>query len=268
MTTAGQKLRALREELGFTIREVEAASQRIAAKHGNDDFNLPLSRLSDIETKGIIPSIFRLYSFSVIYRRDLRELLSCYGVDVNQTAADLSLMAPPRSHLSEALASATAVQFPTETDPGFDSRRTTDMGRMIQRWGLVPLSHLAQLQPKRFVYGYIGSEDLTMYPLLLPGAFVQVDESLNKVQEGTWRSEYERPIYFVETREGFLCSWCAVVGDSLVLQPHPLSPARPRSFKQPNEAEVLGQVVGIAMRLNEWFAGGSSRPAARAMREP
>ena len=267
LTTAGQKLRALREQLGFTIREVEAASQRIAAKHSNDNFSLPLSRLSDIETKGVTPSIFRLYSFSVIYRRDVRELISWYGVDINQTAGDLSLVGPPRSHLSEALAGATATYLPTEIDPGFDSRRTNNMGRMIQRWGLVPLSHLAQLQPERFVYGYIGSEDLTMYPLLLPGAFVQIDESLNKVQEGPWRSEYERPIYFVETREGFLCGWCAVVGDSLVLQPHPLSSALPRSFKQPNEAEVLGQVVGIAMRLNEWFAGGSSGPATRITRE-
>ena len=90
LTTAGQKLRALREQLGFTIREVEAASQRIAAKHQNDDFSVPLSRLSDIETKGVIPSIFRLYSFSIIYRRDMRELISWYGVDVNQTAGDLS----------------------------------------------------------------------------------------------------------------------------------------------------------------------------------
>ncbi len=267
LTTAGQKLRTLREQLGFTIREVEAASLRIAAKHQNDDFGVPLSRLSDIETKGVIPSIFRLYSFSIIYRRDVRELLSWYGIDVNQTAGDLSLIEPPRSHLSEALASATAIYLPTGIDPGFDARRTTNMSRMIQRWGLVPLSHLAHMQPERFVYGYIGSEDLTMYPLLLPGTFVQIDESRNKVQEGTWRSEYERPIYFVETREGFVCSWCAVVGDSLILQPHPLSPEPPRSLRQPNEAEILGQVVGIAMRLDDWFASSSSRLPARATRE-
>jgi hypothetical protein len=159
------------------------------------------------------------------------------------------------------------VYLPTEIDPGFDARRTTNMSRMIQRWGLVPLSHLAHLQPERFVYGYIGSEDLTMYPLLLPGTFVQVDESRNKVQEGAWRSEYERPVYFVETREGFMCSWCAVAGDLLIVQPHPLSPELPRFLKQPIEAEILGQVVGIAMRLDDWFAANSSRPATRATRE-
>ena len=90
---------------------------------------------------------------------------------------------------------------------------------------------------------------------------------VNKVQEGTWRSEYERPVYFVETREGFMCSWCAVVGDSLILQPHPLSPELPRSLKQPNEAEILGQVVGIAMRLDDWSAASFSRLPTRAARE-
>jgi hypothetical protein len=37
----------------------------------------------------------------------------------------------------------------------------------------------------------------------------------------------------------------------LVLQPHPLSPVQPRILKDQQEAEVLGQVVGIAMRLEE-----------------
>ena len=71
MLTPGQQLRTLREQLGLTMRDVEVASSRISAKHGNDDFAIPLSRLSDIETKGIVPSIFRLYSLAVIYRRDL-----------------------------------------------------------------------------------------------------------------------------------------------------------------------------------------------------
>ena len=35
----------------------------------------------------------------------------------------------------------------------------------------------------------------------------------------------------------------------MVLQPHPLSPVPARILKHPQEAEVLGQVVGIAMSL-------------------
>lgn len=263
MLAAGQRLRALREELGLTIRDVEAASSRIAAKHSSEDFSVSLSRLSDIETKGIVPNVYRLYSLSVIYRRDLREILAWYGIDVNETAADLALVEPPKSHRVEALETTFAVHIPVRLDPAFDPRRTANLGRMIERWGLVPLAFLAQFDTTKYSYGYIGSDDFTMYPILLPGSFVQIDESSNTVQEGAWRSEYERPIYFVETREGHTCCWCAIRGDQIVLHPHPLSPVQPRMMRHPQEAEVLGQVVGVAMRLNEWRPSNSgSAPKA------
>ena len=81
---------------------------------------------------------------------------------------------------------------------------------------------------------------------------MQVDEAKNKVIEGIWRSESERPIYFIETRDGFVCSWCHVSRDGIVLQSHPLSPVAVRTLKHPQEAEVIGQVVGVAMRLGGW----------------
>jgi|SRR5271155_4964488 len=142
------------------------------------------------------------------------------------------------------------VKMPVELDPGFDLRRTTNVGRMIVNWGYVPVLFLSELASSNFTYGYIGTEDLTMYPLLLPGSFIQVDESKNKVLEGVWRTEYERPIYFIETREGFVCSWCNLEGSQLTIQPHPLSPMKIRIMKHPQEAEILGQVVGVAMRLD------------------
>lgn len=97
--TAGQNLRSLRERLGLTTREVETASARIAERHGNDEFAVSPSRLSDIETKGLVPSIFRLYSLAVIYRCDVREVLSWYGVDLSLSATDLELSLPPHRTL-------------------------------------------------------------------------------------------------------------------------------------------------------------------------
>ena len=56
-----------------------------------------------------------------------------------------------------------------------------------------------------------------MFPILPPGSFIQVDEARNKVVEGAWRSEYERPIYFVETRDGHTCSWCSMRREEIIL---------------------------------------------------
>ena len=262
MITGGQNLRVLREKLGLTMRDIETASERIARKHSNEEYLIPISRLSDFETKGVIPSIYRLYSLAVIYRRDLRELLSWYGVSLDVPIADIELASPPRSHLSRVLANARTVEMPVRMDPGFDARRTLNFGRMVEQWGTVPLAYLEQFSKVDYTYGYVGSEDLTMYPILPPGSFIQVDESRNKVLEGGWRSEYERPIYFVETREGYTCCWCTLGREEIILQSHPLSPVPPRVLRH-HQAEVIGQVVGVAMRLGEWRSVADSVPTPK-----
>lgn len=249
--SAGKKLRELREQIGMTLREVEEASTRLAEVRGIEDYIMNPSRLSDIETKGIVPSIYRLYALSVIYRADFSEIIKLYGVDIGSTAADLALFRPAKTHRLEIIGSQGSVNIPVKLDPGFDLRSTTNLGRMIENWGVVPLQYLQELGKQKYTYGYIGAEDFTMYPLLLPGSFIQIDEERSRVQEGGWRSEIERPIYFVETRDGFLCCWCYIRPGEIVLQPHPLSPVAPRVLKHPQEAEVIGQVVGVAMRLLE-----------------
>ena len=263
MVTGGQRLRVLREKLGLTMRDIETASERIARARNNEEYLVPISRLSDFETKGVIPSIYRLYSMAVIYRRDLQEILLWYGVRLDIQVSDLEISAPPKSHLSNALANMTTVQMPVRMDPAFDPRKTLNFGRMVERWGTVPLAYLEQFAKVVFTYGFIGSEDLTMYPILPPGSFIQVDEERDKVMEGNWRSEYERPIYFVETREGHTCCWCTLTREEIILQSHPLSPVPPRVLRYPQEAEVIGQVVGVAMRLGEWCSVRESSPTHR-----
>lgn len=252
MLTPGQRLRALREEFRFTIRDVEMASIKIAERHHTEEFAIPLSRLSDIETKNIVPSIYRIYSLAAIYRRDIRELMAWYNVDVNNVAEDLKVIEPSKSHRAESLGAMTAVEMPVRLDPGFDPRKTANFGHMIEQWGTVPLAFLNDFMKAGFSYGYVGTEDFTMYPILPPGSFLQIDESKDEVVNGVWRSEYERPIYFVETREGYTCSWCTLKKNQLILQSHPLSPVPVRILEYPKDAEIAGQVVGIAMKLGDW----------------
>ena len=249
MLSAGKKLRELREQIGLTLRDVEVSSTHLAEARGIEEFIINPSRLSDIETKGVVPSIYRLYVLSVIYRADFAELLKLYGVDLGTTAADFTVCRPAKTHRLEIMSDRGSVNIPVRLDPGFDLRSSSNLGRMIEDWGVVPLQYLQELAKRKYTYAYIGTEDLTMYPLILPGSFVQIDEERNKVEDGKWRSEFERPIYFVETREGYICCWCSVRRGEIVLQPHPLSPVTPRILKHPQEAEVIGQVVGVAMQL-------------------
>jgi transcriptional regulator with XRE-family HTH domain len=76
----GVELRAIRQQLGWSLREVHAASVAPARKHRHPAFVIPPSRLHSIESKNKIPSVHRLYSLARIYGRTLNELLSLYGI--------------------------------------------------------------------------------------------------------------------------------------------------------------------------------------------
>src|SRR5256885_17213199 len=109
MSIPGQQLRLLREKLGLTMRDVEIASAEIAGRHGKEDFSITPSRLADIETKGVVPSIYRVYSLSVIYRCNLNQILSWYGIDLDDIASDSKVISPPRSHKTDSLDATTKV---------------------------------------------------------------------------------------------------------------------------------------------------------------
>lgn len=253
MIYAGQQLRHLREALGLTLRDVETASSEIASRHGNQEFFIPFSRLSEMETKGTVPSIYRIYTLAATYRCDYRTICGWYQVTLDAIADDSNIVQIPRTHRFGPIPHPDSLTVPVAIDPGFDVRRTMNLARMIQRWGTVPLQFVPGFKRGANAYAFVGTQDFTMYPLLMPGSFLQVDESRTEILKEGWRSEYERPIYFVETREEFICSWCNLTEhDELVIQPHPLSPVAPRVFCYPQDAEVVGQVVGVAMRLNDW----------------
>jgi transcriptional regulator with XRE-family HTH domain len=252
MEEAGQKLKRVRERLNLRYRDVEEASIRIAERHQNDEFIVALSRLADIENKGTVPTPYRLYSLCAIYRLDVSEVLDWYGIDVSALAADsLAAVSIERTHpVGFAPDTRGEVMLPLSLDPGIDLRRTTYLSRMIQRWGRLPLVLLNGLDLKNHRYGFVGTEDWRMYPILQPGSLVVIDETKRKIGEAGWANEFERPIYFFEYRTGFACCWCNLAESHLVLQPHPASLCNPEIFAYPDEIEVLGQVTGVAMRLD------------------
>ncbi|MGE5488005.1 MAG: helix-turn-helix domain-containing protein [bacterium] len=249
---AGQRLKRARERLNLRYRDVEEASLQIAERHKNDEFIIALSRLADIENKGTVPSLYRLYSLCAIYRLDFSEVLEWYGIVLSDLPADsLNVVQIDRTHpVGFIPGDQGEVQLPLSLDPGMDVRRTTFLSRMIQRWGKLPLMLLNGLDFKNQRYGFIGTEDWSMYPLLQPGSLVVIDESKRKISDQNWTNEFERPIYFLEHRKGYACCWCSLSENHLILQPHPASQCSPEIYAYPDEIDVVGQVTAVAMRLD------------------
>jgi transcriptional regulator with XRE-family HTH domain len=246
MDRPGEKLKRARERLKLTYREVEQASQEIAGRRGNPDFAISLSRLADIENGGRTPSIFRLYSLCSIYRLDLHEVLGWYGVPVNLMFAEALEIKLAETHKFDIIPDgpqAIAADF----DCPIDLTKTTYLSAFLRKWGKVPLTFLGGLDPRAHRYGLVGLEDWSMFPIVRPGSLVLIDENRRKIARGGWRNEFDRPIYFLENRQGFLCGWCALTGGKVSVLAHPSSESGPTVFDYPAEIDVVGQVVGVAM---------------------
>ena len=79
-SSAGDRLRATREELGMSLRDVHRASGRLARELRNRNFVIPSSRLHFYETQDATPSVYRLYALARLYGRSLAEVLTWYGI--------------------------------------------------------------------------------------------------------------------------------------------------------------------------------------------
>jgi hypothetical protein len=159
------------------------------------------------------------------------------------------------------MAAPTSLHVPMRFDLAFDPRRTELLSRMVETWG--HFEGVLTNGQRNYVYGYIGMRDRRMAPLLRPGSIVLVDASRHKIEDGDWSSEHDRPMYFVDVRDGdgYRCGWFHQDGPKLVMQPHPLSHCLPEAWRMPEEAEIVGRVAGIVTRLSEpcCIARGESR---------
>jgi len=116
-------------------------------------------------------------------------------------------------------------------------------------WGEVPVALIRQLDLRKSLYGYLGLRDYSLFPVILPGSFLQIDPNETKIKTGIWRHELERPIYFIDLRNRYDCGWCELKNGQLSLVPHISSPQAIRRFSYPHEAEIIGRVTGVAMRI-------------------
>lgn len=262
--SAGDQLKAIRVRMGITLREVEEQSRHIADAEGSDDYFLSNAWLSQIEETDSIPSVCKMYSLAVIFHMSFPEIVEIFGVDLERiTRYQMQLPRRLKTHLTniEVTDKNRHVTFPIRFDRGFKASSTNLLSRVVETWGEIPISLVQHLDIRNSLYGYVGLNDNSMYPVLRPGSFVQIDQRVNKVLPFPWRSEYDRPIYFLELRDGYACSWCELHGDQLLLIPHPLSGCKIRQFEFEQDVEIVGRVTAIAMRIADPVDGNHGENA-------
>lgn len=243
---AGKWIRALREERSIKPSDVERITRTVAEAKRNSDFYVPHSTLADIES-GSVPSIHKLFSLAISLKVPLDELLLLFGIDPREIN-DFALVsgrdpAQAQHQFASVPGSDPPFRFALNFDTKLASEETTLLRLRPQDAGDLPTALMTKVDPVRYRYAVIGSNDDSMGDLLPSKSIVQIDTSQNTVRVFAWQTLRERPIYLIWHTDGHTCCWCQADGRELILVPHPVSRQPIRRFKMPREANVVGRVT-------------------------
>jgi len=66
--------------------------------------------------------------------------------------------------------------LPVQFKPKFRLEKTNLLARVVEKWDEIPVGFLQHLDLRKSVYGYIGLEDYTLFPLIRPGSLVELTQ--------------------------------------------------------------------------------------------
>src|SRR5580658_2965529 len=234
--------------VGKPTTESDYSAEAVFGRNGLENI---VNALSADQRETLRLHFFDGYSLSVIYGRNYTEVSSLFGLQIGDLRRDMASIHRPKTHLLESLGEpeTEAVSLPVEFKPDFRFEKTNLLARAVEKWEAVPLGLLQHLDLRTSMYGYIGLEDFTLYPLIRPGSLVQIDSAQRKISPAPWKTDFDRPIYFTELRDGYVCSWCEIDRGRLMVIPHAHAHQDVRVFEYPAQAEIVGRVTGVAMRI-------------------
>src|ERR1700730_13680477 len=97
--SAGTRLKDLRLRVGLTFGEGEARSLKLAEEKKSRDYFISRGWLNNVENGSYTPSIYKLYSLSVIYRDSWTNVLGFFGLRLGDIGRDQALFGLPNTHL-------------------------------------------------------------------------------------------------------------------------------------------------------------------------
>jgi transcriptional regulator with XRE-family HTH domain len=240
MAGLGARLRALRQQWRLSLREVEQRSGRIARERGDRWYRISASWLKRLESDEHKLTVRKLIALSEIY-----------SISTDQLIGSTST-AEAQSPSLDQLSSPNATILLTEGSRKSQAKRLRPAIPIPDQTTLVPARD--KPSPTPFRRGIIGKLDLTLDPMIPAGSLVRVDTRKREISSTKdWTHEFQRPIYFLKTPEGYVCAWCELDSNSewLTLIPHPRSPASIRRLKYRAEVEIVGRVIAVVIRSGE-----------------
>lgn len=198
MKQTGATLRAVRQKWGLTLREVEERSFQLAQEKGNPSYRISASWLDRIEREDRRLSFEKFIVLAVVYGIPPEELLAYCPQASDDSSVNGPLSGPnstllltkgPLEERARLWIPDSVVAEPIPDDTTLISQE----------------DHL----PGHYRRGIIGRRDKTLDPMIRPGSIVLINSQRRTIaHRREWTNEFDRPVYFLLTRGGYICGWC------------------------------------------------------------
>jgi transcriptional regulator with XRE-family HTH domain len=242
MGGVGSNLREARFRWKLSLREVEERSCQLAAQWHNPAYRISAGWLDRVEREDRGLSATKLIVLAVIYGLTAEQMIALYPASGGEPDHEFSPVSTPNATLlllPGPLEQHAKHWLPDSflTDPLPDATTLLPAGQ-----GILP-SHYRR--------GVIGQRDRMLEPMIRGGSIVLIDTLKRAIaSRKEWTHEFDRPIYFLITRTGYVSGFCELDKGSewLTLLPHPLSYETSKRWRYREEIEVIGTVTGVLMR--------------------
>ena len=241
MQGIGGKLRAARVHWKLTLREVEERSLRLAQQWGNPAYRISASWLDRIEREDRGLSATKLIVLAYVYGLTAEQMLAlCPPATTGTTQLE---------QVSKPNATLLLTEGPLEEHARLWLPDTLVTDPPPEETMLLPSDK--GVLPMHYRRGVIGRRDRTLEPMIRAGSIVLIDTQKRAIAgRKEWTHEFDRPIYFLLTRTGYVSGFCELDKEAewLTLVPHALSYETNKRWRYKKEIEVIGTVAGVFMR--------------------
>jgi hypothetical protein len=238
----GSKLREFRITWQLTLREVEERSSRLAKQWENPAYRISASWLDRVERENRGLSATKLIVLAVIYGLTAEQMIALCpvpgagrGHQLEQVSAPNATLLLAQGPLEEHARQWLPDSFLTDSPPEATALLPPEQG----------------ILPTHYRRGVIGQRDRMLDPMVRAGSIVLIDTQKRAVaSRRDWTHEFDRPIYFLITRAGYVSGFCELDRESewLTLVPHPLSYETSKRWRFRKEIEVIGTVACVLTR--------------------
>jgi transcriptional regulator with XRE-family HTH domain len=244
----GQLLKRTRTRMNLSVREASAMSRNIAEVLKDDRYATSPSSLSDYELRNLPPRDFhKIMALCSIYGVQFESVMKRMEIDVAEAGTE----SMPDRFLSRAEPTAAAKRGDLETvGAGFIEKL---LGEFLE----IPLylrNSLGHFAGSAHVslddFFWVGGDDDPLHPFLADGLLAMVNRRRKTPFHFASKPWWRQPLYIILMRGGvYVACCCSAENGLLVIHPYSRDFHRSAQYRLHQDAEVVGQIVGIMRRF-------------------